>query len=278
MSRPSFALPLAAAAGLLLLSAAGAARAQTSRLYTSNWRQEDRADSIGPGSSAQWLAIEVRFGQYSPNIDSEPSFAKLPAEKRPYAQVFGDGAQFYFGLEIDLLPLRIPYLGLIGPGFGWGFTTTSAKARFIGGKNDGQESGQTTSLTIMPMYLAAVLRADELMRRTGIPIVPYGKFGFGLATWRASSEAGTETYDDGKGGDPVSAFGVSWGIHFAVGGMLSLNFIDPRSAARLDETTGVNHAYLFGEWMNNADIGRHSDPQGMYVGSSTWVVGFAVDM
>ena len=129
----------------------------------------------------------------------------------------------------------------------------------------------------MPMYLAAVLRADELYRRTGIPIVPYGKIGFGLGTWSASSEAGTETYVD-KAGKEVSGSGVAWGVHFALGGMLALNFIDPRSAVRLDETTGVNHAYLFGEWMNNAELGRRSDPKGMYIGTSTWVVGFAVDM
>lgn len=280
MNRDSFSGILAIAAGAAVLASAAPASAQSGRFSSTDWRRGDRSDSVSTAGSSQLLALEIRFGGYSPLIDSEPGFEKqkLEADKRPYQQVFGTGPQFYFGLELDVLPIRIPYIGVLGPGFGWGYSSTSAKAKFIEGPKKGTESDETTSLTIMPMYLAAVLRADELMRRTGIPLVPYGKFGFGLATWSASNNAGTETYT-GSGAKAVTydGKGLSWGVHFALGGMLALNFIDPRSAARLDETTGVNHAYLFGEWMNNADIGRHSTKQ-MYAGSSTWVVGFAIDM
>ena len=77
------------------------------------------------------------------------------------------------------------------------------------------------------MHLSAVLRLDELMRRTRFPVVPYGKFGLAFATWSAGSSTGTSSYQDVAGRD------TTWGLHMAVGGIVSLNGIDPRSAANL---------------------------------------------
>jgi hypothetical protein len=255
-------------------SIASTASAQQSRLPTTDWRQADRGEAVTKKvTSPQSLAFELRFGPYSPQIDDEPGLTGTP-----YKDVFwptGYSPQFYFGMELDYLPLRIPYVGAIGPGVGWGFTTTSEKANYSDGAQKGQPSTADTSLTIMPMHVSAVLRADELMRRTGVPIVPYGKAGFGMGYWSASTSNGTEVYTK-PDGEKVSGTGLSYGFQFALGGMLSLNFIDPRAAARLDETTGVNHAYLFGEWMNNSMVGRNSSS--MYVGTSTWVLGLAIDM
>lgn len=253
---------LAGAASLLVASAASA----QPDAIRSDWRRQDRSDILREEryASPQNFAFELRFGPYSPDVDD------VFSGTGPYERTFGDGSQFYFGMELDWLPLRIPYVGLIGPGLGWGYTSTSAKA-FIAGTDIGERSQEETSLTIMPMHLSAVARFDELMRRTGVPIVPYGKLGLGLGLWYSKSGAGGAVHEG------VAGEGLSWGMHFALGGMLALNWLDRRAAAQLDETTGVNHTYLFGEWML-ANLDGFGSDSAMHVGTSTWVLGLALDM
>jgi len=283
------------------------ARAQLMHVPDSDWRRTDRHDTIIAAQKPARFYLEVRFGAYWPSIDSDPAFASTAAASRPYASVFGQqcavGAVgctpgstkplFYFGLEFDAVPVRIPYVGALGVGVGWGWTHTSAAATFTvnatNASQPGGVSGETTSLTIMPMHGSLVLRADELMRRTGIPIVPYGKVGAALAYWRATNDLGTEVYKPcevrpgtklaagcGSANPPqnVNGGGLTPGLHLAVGGMLALNFIEPNASARLDETTGVHHAYLFGEYYND-QITFGSNV--MRVGTSSFAVGLAVD-
>ena len=252
--------PIVVASALLSTTRA---QAQTTHLSSTDWRRLDRSDSLGKSSSTQQFTFELRFGQYFPEVDSKLGLAKNSSGKLPYEAVFGGNDQFYFGLELDYLPFRIPYLGALGAGFGWGYTHASATANTTGTKDP---SPTKTSFSVMPMHLSAVLRFDEIMRRTGFPVVPYGKIGLGLGLWTASP---VPTDYTGTGG--------TWGSHLAVGGMLALNFLDPRAAARLDETTGVNHAYLFGELMRANLNGLGATPS-FYVGSTSWVVGLAVDM
>jgi len=279
MNRARMALT-AAAAFFSVLTIAEASFAQRAHLPSTNWRQRDRRDALTESKgSSQHFALELRFGPYKPDVDSE--FSGNGPYRYVYCTSVDDannitqedcGAQFYFGLEFDYLPIRIPYVGLVGPGFGWGFTTTSSKARLE--SNPNVAADQDLSFTIMPMHLSAVIRADELMRKTGFPVVPYGKFGVGFGYWRASTDAGTAVYE--KDGESIKGHGLSWGLHFALGAMLSLDFLDPRTAARLDEATSINHIYLFGEWMHSPLSGLGSKPQ-LSVGTSTAVFGLAMD-
>lgn len=271
---------LVAPAALLAASLSAApARAQMMHVPETDWRQPDRHDAIVALSKPAKFYFEVRFGTYQPAIDSED---KVSGSK-PYEKVFGTAPLFHFGLEFDAVPIRIPYVGAFGLGVGWGFSHASAKAIYTAGPNVGQASFEDTSLTIMPMHASFVLRADELMRRTGIPLVPYGKAGFSLAYWNASNSVGTEELCGSAGslskctagGMPVaSGNGLTPGLHFAVGGMLALNWIEPQASARLDQTTGVHHAYLFGEYYNDRiTLSSHV----MHVGTSSWVAGLAAD-
>jgi hypothetical protein len=232
-----------------------------------DWRQADRSDHFESGrGSPQRAALEIRFGRYKPAVDDEFSGTG------PYARTFGDDARFHFGLELDWQALRIPYFGVLGPAFGWSYFHASAKAKFTG---TNIESAEDTSLTIMPMHLSAVLRLDELERRTHIPIVPYAKLGLGLGLWSAANTAGPSTVK--VNGQDVAGKDTTWGVHSALGMMFCLNILDERSAARLDEETGVNHSYLFAEWMRAGLSGLGSRPQ-MNIGTNTWVVGLALDM
>lgn len=267
--------------GALLFGATTASAQQSGSIGDSNWRQTSRPTRRDAYASSQHFAFELRFGPYSPAVDEEFGYGFGENPLAPYARTFGEPSdgqwetdpQFYFGLEFDWQALRIPFVGAIGPGFGWGFTTTSAPAKIVGTQ---EPAGTDTSLTIMPMHVSVVLRGDELMRRTGVPLVPYGKLGLGFATWSASTTTGDSQVVDPVTMETIDGSGVTWGIHMALGGMLALNWLDGRSAATLDETTSVNHVYLFGEWMNAQLNGLGSTPQ-LHVGTSTWVLGLAAD-
>lgn len=236
---------------------------------------------VQPKETIWNFTLETRFGAYYPAIDE--TFAADPAYPcgGPYHCFFGNGAQFYFGLELDWLPVRIPYVGKVGPAFGWGVVMMNAKthdAKSINWSENWSEQGASTSestgITLFPMHVSAVLRVDEISRRTVLPIVPYGKIGFGFGTWNSGTSQGTSKIgDDSK----TTAEGTSFGPHIALGGMFGLNWLDRRSGTMARETTGIDHAYLFGEWMyNKLDYGFGKD--GMHIGTSSWVVGIALDL
>lgn len=253
-------LAAAALAGGASLLVAAAAQAQSANLHGGEWRRANRPTNP---DDEQSFVFEIRFGPYYPQVDEE--FSISPG---PYERAFDNDPQFYFGLELDWLPLRIPWVGIIGPGFGWGYTATSANAKITGQET---ESAQETSLTIMPMHLSAVARFDEIMRRTVVPVVPYLKLGLGLGLWSAGTSSETAVQDGVLGRD------TTWGIHFALGAMLSLNFLDPRSGSQLNQSVGIGNIYVFGEWMNANLDGIGSRPQ-MHIGSSSWVLGLAAQL
>jgi hypothetical protein len=267
-------------AALAVTAGATDAMAQGSGLRNHDWRRSDRTGKYEQYSSPQNFAFEMRFGPYYPQVDEEFGGSG------PYEQVFDNDPQFYFGVEFDWLPLRIPWVGVLGPGIGWGFTTATGLSQVEGtcrpGNTEGGcvDTGQEASLTIMPMHLSAVFRADELMRRTGVPLVPYAKLGFGLATWSTSTVNGVSDQEincPGEECDSVLGRDTTLGIHTALGISFSLNWLDPRYAASLDESMGVNHVYVFAEWMNAQLDGLGSRPQ-MHVGSSSAVFGLGFDM
>jgi len=253
--------------GLLLLAWPRAARADSS-IPDTNWRQKSRPYEQPVDTQ---FAFEIRFAPYWAAVDDEPGLTG-----KPYEDTFGTDARFYFGLEFDWMPLRIPYVGMVGPGFGWGYTWASEPARLQGctGTTEACASEDTTSLSIMPMHLSVVLRGDELMRRTGVPIVPYAKFGPAVGVWSASKSSGDPSVTvDGK---KVDGEGATWGLNLALGGMFALNWLDAASAGRLRETSGIAHVYIFGEWMDSMLNGFGTGGQ-MYVGTSTFACGFAGD-
>ncbi len=268
---------------LFALAIPSAAHAQGG-IPDSNWRQDNRHREDAADTQ---FAFEIRFGPYWPAVDEEPG---LTGE--PYKRTFGTDANFYFGLEFDYMPLRIPYLGTVGPGIGWGYTWASDKAAFTGCTpadddadgvpdyiqddevEDACKSEDTTSLTIMPMHLSAVLRADELMRRTGVPIVPYAKFGPAVGIWMSEQSSGTSEVEEN--GEKIKAEGLSWGLHAALGAAFALNFLDAQSAGRMRESTGIGHVYIFAEWMG-LFLNGFGNGKTLYAGTNTVVAGLAAD-
>ena len=145
----------------------------------------------GRTESPQNGAFEARFGPYNPRID------KSVPNGTPYQDTFGTSTRYMFGLEGDWQVLRIPHLGTFGPGLGWGYTRASGYARLT--SDPGKLSDEQTTLTVMPLYLVGVLRADVLAREFGVPLVPYAKLGLGYALWWASDGGKTAQAGNVKG-------------------------------------------------------------------------------
>jgi hypothetical protein len=244
--------------------APGAYRPRT--IQDHSWRRQVRR---GEETGSKYLTLshfyfELRFGPYSPNVDEEfEGGAGCGGQDcTPYTDFFGDDPLFYFGLEIDWLPLRIPYVLSLGAGYGWGITSAGGNAKTLAGG----EAGSETDLSIHAMYASGVARFDGPLRELGIPIVPYIKAGLGIGLWTASGP------NDGAEGRAEGA-GNSLGLHLAIGGAIALNAFDQTAAMAMKETTGISYANLYGEWML-LDLGGSNS---MQVGTSTVVLGLALD-
>ena len=250
------------ASGFVLAAALGATSARA---------QEDRIDPLGGREhgihSPQHFAFELRFSPYTNNIDSDPALNGAT----PYKTAFGTAPRFFAGAEIDWQALRIPHLGSLGPGASAGYTVASDPAQFTEMHDGTFESGETTTLAILPMALMAVLRVDVLWRDVGIPIVPYAKLGIAYALWRASNTLGTSSFEG------VSGKGHSWGVHYAAGLALNLNPFDPYAAQNFDDSLGVNGTYLFAEWTRDDFNGLGFQSHPLRVGSSNWTFGLAFE-
>lgn len=238
----------------------------SSRVASAQTRGVDEFGAYGPNvtrdGSSQIGALEVRFGAYNPRVD------KSVPNGTPYADTFGDKTRYMVGVEGDWQILRIPHLGTLGPGLGWGYTRSSGFARLT--SNMDERSDEQTSLTIMPIYLVAVLRADVFPREFGIPIVPYAKLGMGTAIWWSSDGGKTAYAGDVKGS------GISYGPQYALGGMFLLDILDQQTARDADVSLGINNSYIFGEWYGS-ELDAFGSNKRLNAGANTWVVGLAIE-
>lgn len=214
-----------------------------------------------PFRTAQNFALELRVSPYRPQVDEDPNLRGAP-----FASNFGTSPRVYLGLELDWQTLRIPYVGTIGPGVGVGFVTMSRPVQTLSGRT----SGDTTTLSIYPFYAVAVLRADTFWRDLGIPLVPYGKAGVGMALWRASNTGGTSVQNN------ISGKGHTFGTNLALGVMLALDAIDPGASRNMDNATGINNTYLYVEayWLSLNGLGQTN---ALRVGTSSWAAGLAFE-
>jgi hypothetical protein len=215
------------------------------------------------GRSAQNFAIEARAALYKPQVDSDPLL-----KGTPFADTFGTGPHVEIAMEFDWQALHIPGVGTLGPGVALGYTTFSGIAKRADGLNP--PSQESTTLEILPMYAVAVFRLDVLQRQAHIPLVPYAKAGLGYALWRASNTAGTSKVNG------IDGEGHTVGTQLAAGVAFNIGILDPSSARQLDESTGINNTYLFGEYMmsNLNGLGQTS---ALLVGTNSFAFGLAFE-
>jgi len=208
--------------------------------------------------SAQNFAFELRFSAYRPNVDDEFGGSG------PFHEIFGDSPRLLIGAEFDWQLLRLKKVGSLGLGANLGYTKCSGRAPLADGTG---RSAEDTGLQIIPMASLAVARLDLLNEELGVPLIPFVKLGPATALWSVSNGTGTAKVGS------TSGRGRSDGLFYAAGLALQLDFLEPSARSSLDETTGVNHSYLFGEW-TVYDLGTSSQ---MQVGSNSWTLGLAFE-
>jgi hypothetical protein len=222
------------------------------------------------GVSPQNFAIEIRGGVYRPEIDQDPGLQATGV--KPYQTFFNNEFQPLVGLEFDWQAVRIPYLGTLGPGFGIEYS--QMQGQVIPTRNT--PVSEKTTLQVMPTQLLLVLRADVLMREAKIPFVPYVKGGLGLAPWRASNEEGTSSGYDPNRGVYLSGEGTTIGYHLAGGIAFQLDVLDAQTARNFDTGFGVNHSYIFAEYMRMGLTGL-AQSTSMRLSDTTWATGLAFE-
>lgn len=252
-----------------LIRGLGAAAALYGLALTTHPAQAQGVDEFGAygkerrrqSESKQDSAFELRFGRYEPEVDS-----KLGTPV--FEPTFGNDNRYLLGFEADWQLIRIPHFGTLAPGFGWGLTKFAAKARFTVG---GGLSDADTRLWIMPMHLVGVVRVDVLARDFSIPLVPYGKLGFGYGLWWSSDGEKTARSNG------VVGRGASYGLTYALGAMFLLDILDEDDAVTADGLVGINNSYIFGEWYRPQLDGFGSNDV-LDISSSSWLVGIAIEM
>ncbi len=194
--------------------------------------------------SGQTSAMELRFGTYKPAIDSEFS-----GGVSPYKDIFGDNSAWLFGAEYDAQIWRgFGSIGLFGSA-AWGYVSGKGVAP------EGAETSDETTLSMVPIVLGAVYRFDVLADRFNIPFVLTGKLGVDYTLWWIRDGLDDVTEYSDAGGSKLPGYGGTFGLHWAVGFHLLLDFFEPHTAKIFDNEMGVNNSYLFAEyvgyWVND---------------------------
>jgi hypothetical protein len=232
------------AAALLVMAMAGSAQAQVVVRDLDRYR------------SPQHWAVELRFGPYSPEVDSE-----FDGAEDPHQTYFGTKRRLMMQLEVDYQFLHV--FGSLAVGAQVGYFNETARALDAAGK----PSADTTSLRLIPTALQLIYRMDEAARRLSIPLVPYAKIGLNYTIWTITDANGDVAKEAGNSGR-----GVTPGWQAAAGLAIMLDIIDAGASRALDAETGVNHTYIFLE-AAHFDVSGLGGKKSLHVGDTTWFAG-----
>lgn len=210
--------------------------------------------------------FEFKLGPYAPNIDSE-----FDGGAAPFAHIFGDDTHLMFKGEVDVQLWQ--GFGSIGVGGVIGYYSASAAAYLDDGNvpsSSATRSGSETSISLIPLSLLAVYRFDWPAIKFSIPVVPFVKAGLNYTVWWIDVDGKTASFD----GDEATGGSLGW--QFNAGAALVLDILEPQAAKTLDVELGINHTYLFFEFVHVAADGFGSDTS-LNVGDTSWQAGIAFE-
>ena len=215
-----------------LSAAAGIAAAAAFCLLTSApaWALESdfSTGSLDFTETSRDFELEINGTFFTPRIDDESGLSEAT-----YSKIFGKDRLWLFEAEFDYEIVDL--WGPLGVGAGIGFGSVSGKGVYA---ESGEESKDSTSLSLLPLRLMAVYRFQYLDRR-GIPLIPFVKAGLGYTFWWSKGTDGSVSKIDGR-----KARGGKWGYNLAIGLALSLNFIDRTLARDADRLWGLNDTHI----------------------------------
>lgn len=206
--------------------------------------------------SPRTTALELKLGGYTPLVDRD-------LQGTPYQDTFGGNPMLLFELEGDRLLWQ--KLGAAGVGLSLGYAEKFGRARLA--DDPSQLASESTGLRVLPLKVLGVYRFDYAAQQWNVPLVPYLKAGFALTPWWVV-KGGELEFADGRRGA-----GASWGFAGVGGLALLLDFFEPRLARDMDSTSGINHSYLFAEYVfQEVKFGG-----GMDLSSRHWMFGLTLE-
>jgi len=214
--------------------------------------------SAKAGPSPRLWNVELRFGPYRPNVDSE--FANRGESARPYEAIFSNSRHLMMQLEIDRQLSHRGGTWALGVGAGY-FNVTAAALS----ENLQTRSGDQTGLRLIPLTAVMVYRADMLRERWGSPVVPYAKAGLDCTLWRMSDTS------------QANINGRTLGWHAAAGVTIDLSPLDPEAAGEMDRETGVNQTAVFFE-VARYSLDGFGSSNALHVGDTTWFAGLMLEL
>jgi hypothetical protein len=270
-------------ATLAVALAALPARASVDDLFIENKPQDYH--------SPQHFAVEIKFGPYSPDIDSTPGLMGTPFSDEFNSQFGSNVGKRPPGKLLSTIEFDWQFLhrfGSLGLGLSLGFSQRYTHA-FQYDMTTGSSlpcqvpncvrSNDTTTLTVMPITLELVYRFDVLALRYHIPVVPYLKAGLGYYFWFIQSGDGSLARAMPTDAEPDAhdkAIGGTLGLVTHPGVALMLDDLDATAARTLDSELGINHTYVFFE-MNYGWITGLGAKDKMVFSDLTWSAGAAFE-
>lgn len=232
------------------------------------------AAETNPYESSRRFVVEIKFGPYSPNIDSE-----FDGGQTPFEDLFDSGTGLMVQGEVDVQVWH--GFGNIGLGFLLGYFSVSAETCLDDGSNADSAvascrgadriEGDKTSLTMLPMALLAVYRFDVMAERWSVPLVPYLKTGPTYTLWWMRRGDGDISSVPTSAGEEQKGRGGVWGWQINAGVGFQIDRLEPSASRKLDSDYGVNHTYLFVELLHALNFG---EPR---LGDTTFMGGLALE-
>lgn len=168
--------------------------------------------------SPKWFSTGLAFGAVWLNDDNIQS-------------TYGSQGRFMTKLHFGVVPWS-KYVH-IEIDAGLGFLQFTGTQTFV---DSGDTSSDKVMMTIFPLTVDLLVGIDIVDEQ---PVMPYGGIGLGVALWREHETGGGEKWT-----------GDRFGFNAFFGAAFLLDVIERSRAHQLDETTGINDAYLTieGRW------------------------------
>lgn len=179
-------------------------------------------------------ALRLKLGSFNPRQSFDAGLSQ-PV----YAQTFGDRGLLLFELGYERYLWK--KVGALGVGFSAGYGERYGNAFVL--NDPAASSGVKTALHLMPLTLYALYNFDYAALKWGVPLTPYARLGLAYTGWWITKGGGVE-YAGGRRGA-----GGKWGWTAAGGLAFLLDVLEPRLARDFDTDIGVNHTYVFAEYV-----------------------------